>query len=97
MPEEASLAFRMDCKLSTWMLLLLPAVDVAVAAAAAAVVLLEMNLMPPNVGGKKWYRAADTAGWMENRDNFTAAGSEELLTGPTYTLAGRSVLLLIEK
>jgi glycogen operon protein len=53
--------------------------------------------LPPNGAGKKWYRVADTAGWMENMDNFNAAGSEELLTSTTYTLAGRSVLLLIEK
>ena len=53
--------------------------------------------LPPNTGGKRWYRVADTAIWMEGMDNFNAAGSEELLTGPTYSLAGRSVLLLIEK
>jgi isoamylase len=53
--------------------------------------------LPPNVAGKKWFRVADTAAWMENMDNFNAAGSEELLTSPTYSLAGRSVLLLIEK
>jgi hypothetical protein len=34
---------------------------------------------------------------MENTDNFNAAGSEELLTGASYSLASRSVLLLIEK
>jgi hypothetical protein len=45
----------------------------------------------------KWYRVADTAAWMENMDNFNAAGTEELLTGATYSLAGRSVLLLMEK
>jgi len=53
--------------------------------------------LPPNLAGKKWYRVADTAGWMENTDNFNAAGSEELLTGASYSLASRSVLLLIEK
>jgi glycogen operon protein len=53
--------------------------------------------LPPNLAGKKWYRVADTAGWMENADNFNAAGSEELLTGASYSLASRSVLLLIEK
>jgi glycogen operon protein len=53
--------------------------------------------LPPNLAGKKWFRVADTAGWMENRDNFNEAGSEELLNGTTYSLAGRSLLLLIEK
>jgi isoamylase len=53
--------------------------------------------LPPNLAGKKWYGVADTAGWMENIDNFNAAGTEELLTGATYSLAGRSVLLLMEK
>lgn len=53
--------------------------------------------LPHNIAGKKWYRVADTAVWMENMDNFHASGAEELLTGTTYGLAGRSVLLLVEK
>jgi glycogen operon protein len=53
--------------------------------------------LPSNVSGKKWYRVADTAPWMEGMDNFNAPGSEEILAGPTYSLAGRSALLLIEK
>lgn len=48
-------------------------------------------------GSKRWYRVADTAGWMESRDNFNAPGQEELLTSNSYALAGRSVLLLIEQ
>lgn len=53
--------------------------------------------LPANLPGKHWYRVADTAGWMEVRNNFNAPGQEELLTGNRYALAGRSVLLLIEK
>lgn len=53
--------------------------------------------LPPNVGGKMWYRVADTAAWMEDRDNFNGVGSEEPLPDMKYKLAGRSVLLLIEK
>jgi glycogen operon protein len=53
--------------------------------------------LPANLPGKRWYRAADTAGWMESRDNFNAPDQEELLAGASYTLAGRSVLLLIEQ
>jgi isoamylase len=53
--------------------------------------------LPTNLPGKHWYRVADTADWMESRDNFNAPGKEELLTSNSYALAGRSVLLLIEK
>jgi glycogen operon protein len=34
---------------------------------------------------------------MESQDNFKAPGAEELLTGSTYDVNGRSLLLLIEK
>jgi isoamylase len=53
--------------------------------------------LPANLPGKRWYRVADTAGWMESRDNFNAPGQEELFAGASYTLADRSVLLLIEQ
>jgi isoamylase len=53
--------------------------------------------LPANLPGKQWYRVADTAAWMESRDNFNAPGQEELLTSANYALAARSVLLLIEK
>jgi glycogen operon protein len=53
--------------------------------------------LPNNLPGKNWYRVADTAAWMEGRDNITAVGQEDLLAGNTYSLAGRSLLLLIEK
>ena len=53
--------------------------------------------LPANLPGKQWYRVTDTAAWMESRDNFNAPGQEELLTSVNYALAGRTVLLLIEK
>jgi glycogen operon protein len=53
--------------------------------------------LPNNLPGKNWYRVADTAAWMEGRDNITAVGQEDLLAANLYSLAGRSLLLLIEK
>lgn len=53
--------------------------------------------LPPNLPGKQWYRVADTASFLESQDNFNAPGAEELLTGSTYDVNGRSLLLLIEK
>jgi isoamylase len=53
--------------------------------------------LPANLPGKHWFRVADTADWMESQDNFNAPEREELLTSNSYALAGRSVLLLIEK
>jgi glycogen operon protein len=53
--------------------------------------------LPNNLPGKNWYRVADTAAWMEGRDNFTAVGQEDLLANNTYSVTARSLLLLIEK
>lgn len=53
--------------------------------------------LPGNVGGKRWYRVSDTASWMEGQGNFNVAGSEELMNITSYTLAPRSLLILIEK
>ncbi len=53
--------------------------------------------LPANLGGNHWHRVGDTAAWMEDQDNFKGPGQEERLDGDTYTLHGRSVLLLIEK
>ncbi len=53
--------------------------------------------LPSNLPGKQWYRVADTASFMESKDNFNAPASEELLTGSTYDVNGRSLLLLVEK
>ena len=53
--------------------------------------------LPSNLPGKQWYRVADTASFMESKDNFNAPASEELLTETTYDVNGRSLLLLVEK
>jgi isoamylase len=53
--------------------------------------------LPAPRPGKSWYRVGDTAPWMEGRGNFTDPGAEDLLTVTTYDLAGRSLLLLIER
>ncbi len=54
-------------------------------------------ILPTPRPGKSWYRVSDTAPWMESRGNFTDPGAEDLLTVTSYDLAGRSMLLLIEK
>ena len=53
--------------------------------------------LPPNLPGKQWFRVADTGAWMEMDDNCKAAGSEDALTGPTYGVHARSLVLLMEK
>jgi len=52
--------------------------------------------LPANVDGKKWFRVADTASWMEGEANFVERGTEQRLDGKTYTVAGRSALVLVE-
>jgi isoamylase len=54
-------------------------------------------VLPTPRPGKSWYRVGDTAPWMESRGNFTNPGAEDLLTVTNYDLAGRSLLLLIER
>jgi isoamylase len=56
-----------------------------------------MATLPVPRAGKAWHRVADTAAWHEADANIAAPGSESRLDGPTYTLHGRSVLLLIER
>jgi isoamylase len=53
--------------------------------------------LPTNLPGKRWYRVADTAASLEKQGNFAGTGQEPRLATPTYTLAGRSFLILIEK
>jgi isoamylase len=53
--------------------------------------------LPAPRAGMSWYRVGDTAAWMESLGNFADPGDEELLDGATYGLAGRSLLLLIER
>jgi isoamylase len=53
--------------------------------------------LPWKLAAKSWYRAGDTAAWMEGQGNFKDAGQEDPMNGSTYDLAGRSVLVLIER
>ena len=53
--------------------------------------------LPTPRAGKAWYRVSDTAPWMESMGNFTDPGAEQLLNVTTYDMAGRSLLLLIER
>lgn len=53
--------------------------------------------LPSLPSGRSWYRVADTAAWMESRGNAVTAGQEERMVGTTYDVAGRSVLVLLEK
>lgn len=54
-------------------------------------------VLPDNLSGKRWFRVCDTAGWMESEDNFKSPGREDNLPQREYWMAGRSVLILIEK
>jgi len=53
--------------------------------------------LPAPRAGKSWFRVGDTAAWMESQGNFVDPGQEQQLGGATYDLAGRSLLLLIER
>jgi glycogen operon protein len=53
--------------------------------------------LPTNLAGKKWYRVADTAAWMEDQENSKNPGQEDPLPEGPYGMKGRSILLLIEK
>jgi glycogen operon protein len=52
--------------------------------------------LPPATEGKAWFRAGDTAAWMEPDSNFRDAGKEDRLDGRTYEMKGRSILVLLE-
>ena len=47
--------------------------------------------------GQWWYRAVDTAAWLEGEDNAHEEGEEEALPGRIYDLAPRSLIVLVEK
>jgi glycogen operon protein len=53
--------------------------------------------LPTPSPGNAWFRASDTAEWMENGGNFREAGKEDKLADRDYKMDRRSVLLLIEK
>jgi isoamylase len=53
--------------------------------------------LPAPRTGRSWFRVGDTAAWMEPQGNFVDPGQEQMVGGATYDLAGRSLLLLIER
>jgi glycogen operon protein len=53
--------------------------------------------LPPPLSGNTWYQVADTSAAALTFGNFHPPGKEVLLRDSTYGVAGRSVLLLIEK
>jgi glycogen operon protein len=57
---------------------------------------LTVTLPAPSTG-HAWYRAGDTAAWMEPQSNFKEIGQEDRLKDRTYEMKGRSVLALIER
>ena len=57
---------------------------------------LQRAAQQPAQATERWFRVADTAAWMEDQDNFKDAGNPDLITGATYGVNARSVLILIE-
>jgi glycogen operon protein len=53
--------------------------------------------LPQPPAGTAWYRAANTAAFMEPQDNFTPPGAEALLSQPTYDLDARAVVILVAR
>jgi glycogen operon protein len=55
--------------------------------------------LPWPFNGKSWYRVTDTATWNDGSNTFVTPGNEAFIGGEntTYTMEGRSVLLLIAK
>lgn len=53
--------------------------------------------MPVNLAGKRWFLVADTSAAAEAWGNIHPAGQEALLGAMQYSVAGRSMALLIEK
>jgi len=52
--------------------------------------------LPVNLPAKRWYLVADTSAVAEAWGNIHTAGAEVRLGAPQYSVAGRSVVLLIE-
>jgi len=53
--------------------------------------------IPPPLAGNSWFVVADTSAAAEPWGNIHAAGQEANLSGQTYSVQGRSVVLLIER
>ncbi|MBS0657045.1 MAG: glycogen-debranching protein [Verrucomicrobia bacterium] len=52
---------------------------------------------PPNSAGKRWHRVLDTRSALEPADNIVNPGAEEPLPAMSFPMAGRSVVVLLEK
>ena len=53
--------------------------------------------MGDNGTGKAWARVANTAAFLEAQDNFVAPGNEQPITGATYALDGRALVILVAR
>jgi len=53
--------------------------------------------LPPPATNVAWYRAADTAAWLEPQSNFAIPGAEYRMNGTRYDLAARSLTIFIEQ
>ena len=53
--------------------------------------------LPPAPGGRKWFRVTDTCGWAEGPGQVRAVGREDGLSGPSYGVCGRGLVVLIAK
>jgi glycogen operon protein len=53
--------------------------------------------LPSPAVGTAWYRAADTATWLEPQANFAAPGSEYRMNGTRYDIAARSLAIFVEQ
>jgi glycogen operon protein len=53
--------------------------------------------LPGNLPGRRWYRAFDTAAWMEPLGNAEDLGTAAPLEGGAYFMHGRTVLVLAER
>ena len=53
--------------------------------------------LPAPPSGLAWYRAADTAAWMEAQNNFHAPGAEYRMNQSLYDLGGRAVAIFIAR
>ena len=53
--------------------------------------------LPRAAGGLAWYRAADTAAWMEAQSNFHAPGSEYRMNQSQYDLGARALAIFVAK
>jgi glycogen operon protein len=53
--------------------------------------------LPPPPAGKGWYRAGDTAAWMEAQNNFHAPGAEYKMNQSQYDLGARAIAIFVAR